>query len=272
MHTYAFQGGPYPLHDGRSSVVTATRPLTGFLPSTSGEGLSTDLCCQEDVSPNIGDRQIRPAKRKSVKLYPWVATLLDPPTMFIVCKDSLNKHWGIAFSPDGWELLQRYSNDIALRCSGRSPHTFSSDLLVPDLPILSSPILLFCWLLSMNWCQAHSSRHLVVQTMWRINTRLEIMPTSRMTLTAIFQSHPEWGCNATGDHFWLVSVMLSRIIRESRLRLFLLHWLIIKNFLWGCRCGLRGWQQSSRHRRWGEVWVTHSCNLNLLELTGSDLL
>lgn len=90
MHTYVFQEGLCPLHDGRSSVVT--RPLTGFLPSTSGEGLSTDLCSQGDVSPNTGDRQIRPAKRKSVKLHPWVATLLDPPAMSIVCKDSLNKH------------------------------------------------------------------------------------------------------------------------------------------------------------------------------------
>ena len=129
----------------------------------------------------------------------------------------------------------------------------------------------FCWLLSVNWCQAHSSRHLVVQTKWKINTQLEILPTSRMTLTAIFQSHREWGCNATAVHFRLVSVILYRLIHESRLRLFFLRWLIIKNFLWGCRCGLRERWQSSRHR-WGEVRVTCSCNLNLLELIGSDFL
>lgn len=71
----------------------------------------------------------------------------------------------------------------------------------------------------------------MVQTKWKIKTWLEILPTSGMILTAIFQSHREWGCNTTAVHFRLVSVMLYRIMHESRLRLFLLCWLIIKNFL-----------------------------------------
>lgn len=85
-------------HSVTEGLVYHCQQAGDWIPPLHVQGaLSTGLCCQEDVSPDIGDRQIRPAKRKSVKLYPWIATLLDPPAVFIAYKDSLNKHRGIAF-------------------------------------------------------------------------------------------------------------------------------------------------------------------------------
>lgn len=174
--------------------------------------------------------------------------------------------------PDCWELPHRYSNIITLCFSERSAHTSSSDFLVIDLPNLFFSHLPFCWLLSTNWCLFHSSRHLSVQTMWKISMQLEILPTSRVT--------PH--CYPSGSP--LTGAVMLQLSTSGRCQWFLTE--SSTNPDWGFSSYV-GWSPGTFYEDvavdWGRgdiaadigdmgVWVTCPCNLHLLEQIGSNFL
>lgn len=63
-----------------------------------------------------------------------------------------------------------------------------------------------------------------------------------------------------------------RIIHKSGLTFSLLCWLVIKNFLWECKCGLRERTQSNRHRRHRSLTPARALTPHLVELLEADFL
>lgn len=120
----------------------------------------------------------------------------------------------------------------------------------------------------MNWCQIHSSRHLSVQTVWEINTLLEILPASRMTPHYYPSEQPKSGAGMSTSSWG--------------------RWYLIEsstNLAW-CFSFCVGWSSGTSYEDIGVDWegdnaadmrdkgvrVTCPCNSSLLELPGSNFL